>query len=394
MIFKKKAYNRNCNKGKDESLATNSRFNLYILIFKNFLSMIDIKKIEAAVNLIAAEKKIPKEKLVDIIESAIKTAYKKDYGNKDENVIVKLDIDNGGIEITVEKTLVKEVVNPSTEISFEELGDDADGFSEWDTIEIDVTEEVMSKDLESSFGRIASQAARQVIIQKIGDSEKEKIYELFRGREWEVVSMKVELIESGKVILNYNGNQVVLPKSEQVSKDRYAADQRLNVYVAAVINDEKTGPRVVLSRKNTGLVSGLFKIYVPELNDGTVVIDSIARVAGLKTKILVSTNNDEIDPAWTMIGQKWIRVKSVMDELGGERIDIISNTGNIAEIIAKALAPAEILKVEVDEDNQEAVVLLLPSERSKAVWKGWLNVNLASQLTGYRISINEVNIEE
>lgn len=356
--------------------------------------MIDIKKIEAAINLIAAEKKIPKEKLVDIIESAIKTAYKKDYGTKDENVIVKLDLENGWIEITVEKTLVKEVTNPSIEISFEELGDDAAGFEEGDTIEIDVTEEVMSKDLESSFGRIASQAARQVIIQKIGDSEKEKIYELFKGREGEVISMKVELIESGKVILNYNGNQVVLPKSEQVSKDRYAADQRINVYVAAVINDEKTGPRVVLSRKNAGLVKGLFKVYVPELNDSTITIDSIARVAGLKTKILVSTTNDELDAAWTMIGQKWIRVKSVMDELNGERIDIISNTWNIAEIIAKALAPAEILKVEVDEEKQEAVVLLLPTERSKAVWKSGLNVNLASQLTGYRISINEVNIEE
>ena len=356
--------------------------------------MIDIKKIEAAINLIAAEKKIPKEKLVDIIESAIKTAYKKDYGTKDENVIVKLDLENGWIEITVEKTLVKEVTNPSIEISFEELGDDAAGFEEGDTIEIDVTEEVMSKDLESSFGRIASQAARQVIIQKIGDSEKEKIYELFKGREGEVISMKVELIESGKVILNYNGNQVVLPKSEQVSKDRYVAEQRINVYVAAVINDEKTGPRVVLSRKNAGLVKGLFKVYVPELNDSTITIDSIARVAGLKTKILVSTTNDELDAAWTMIGQKWIRVKSVMDELNGERIDIISNTWNIAEIIAKALAPAEILKVEVDEEKQEAVVLFLPTERSKAVWKSGLNVNLASQLTGYRISINEVNIEE
>ncbi|MDD4151244.1 MAG: transcription termination factor NusA [Candidatus Gracilibacteria bacterium] len=352
--------------------------------------MIDLKKIEAAVNLISAEKKIPKEKLVDIIESAIKTAYKKDYGNRDENVSVKLDIENGNIEITIEKTLVKEVVNPSLEISFEELGDDAEGFKEGDTIEIDVTDEVMSKDLESSFGRIASQAARQVIIQKIGDSEKEKTYELFRGREGEVISMKVELIENGKVILNYNGNQVILPKGEQVSKDRYVADQRLYVYVASVTNDEKTGPKVVLSRKNAGLVKGLFGIYVPELNDGTITIDEIARIPGIKTKILVSSNASEIDAAGTMIGQKGIRVKSVMDEISGERIDIISNTENKEEVIKKALAPAEILKVDVSEEDNVANVYLLPSERAKAVGKSGVNVNLASQLTGFKISIIEI----
>lgn len=352
--------------------------------------MIDLKKIEAAVNLISAEKKIPKEKLVDIIESAIKTAYKKDYGNRDENVSVKLDIENWSIEITVEKTLVKEVVNPSLEISFEELGDDAEWFVEWDTIEIDVTDEVMSKDLESSFGRIASQAARQVIIQKIWDSEKEKTYELFRWREWEVISMKVELIENWKVILNYNWNQVILPKGEQVSKDRYVADQRLYVYVASVTNDEKTWPKVVLSRKNAGLVKWLFGVYVPELNDWTITIDAIARIPWIKTKILVSSNASEIDAAWTMIGQKWIRVKSVMDEISWERIDIISNTENKEEIIKKALAPAEILKVDVSEEDNVANVYLLPSERAKAVWKSGVNVNLASELTWFKISVIEI----
>lgn len=252
--------------------------------------MIDLKKIEAAVNLISAEKKIPKEKLVDIIESAIKTAYKKDYGNRDENVSVKLDIENWSIEITVEETLVKEVVNPSLEISFEELGDDAEWFVEWDTIEIDVTDEVMSKDLESSFGRIASQAARQVIIQKIWDSEKEKTYELFRWREWEVVSMKVELIENWKVILNYNWNQVILPKGEQVSKDRYVADQRLYVYVASVTNDEKTGPKEALFLEKCWTCKMTFWSLCSWIKWLNITIDAIARIPWIKTKILVSSN--------------------------------------------------------------------------------------------------------
>lgn len=352
--------------------------------------MIDIKKIEAAINLISAEKKIAKEKLVEIIESAIKTAYKKDYGHKDENVSVKLDIESGEIEIVVEKTLVKVVENPALEISFEELGDDASGFKEWDIIEIDVTDDVMSKDLESSFWRIASQAARQVIIQKIWDSEKEKTYELFRWREGEVISMKIEIIENGKVILNYNWNQVVLPKSEQVSKDKYVAEQRLYVYVASVTNDEKTWPKVVLSRKHPELVKWLFAVYVPELNEGIIKVDSIARIPGIKTKLLVSSNTSEIDPAGTMIWQKWIRVKSVMDELNWEKIDIIPNSDNIEEVIRKSLTPAEILKVEIDEDGNTANVYLLPSERAKAVGKSGVNVNLASNLTWYKISIIEI----
>lgn len=352
--------------------------------------MLDVKKIEAAINQISAEKKIPKEKLIDIIESAIKTAYKKDYWTKDENVIVKLDLEWGNIEITVEKTLVKEVTNPSTEISFEELWDDADGFEEWDVIEIDVTDDVMESSFGESFWRIASQAARQVIIQKIWDTEKEKIYDLFKDKAWEVLSMKVVMIESGKVILDYNGNQVILPKSEQVSRDNYVADARFYVYVSEAIIDEKTWPKVTLSRKNRNIVPAVFGLYVPEIADGTIEIDNVVRYPWVKTKILVSSNYEEIDPAWTMIGQKWIRVKSVMDELSGEKIDIINNSWEVSDIIAKSLTPANVLKVEVNEDDKKALVYILPSERAKAIWKNGININLASSLTWYEISLKEV----
>lgn len=352
--------------------------------------MLDVKKIEAAINQISAEKKIPKEKLIDIIESAIKTAYKKDYWTKDENVIVKLDLEAGTIEITVEKTIVKEVTNPSTEISFEELGDDADGFEEWDVIEIDVTDDVMESSFGESFWRIASQAARQVIIQKIWDTEKEKIYDLFKDKAWEVLSMKVVMIESGKVVLDYNWNHVMLPKSEQVSRDNYAPDARFYVYVSEAIIDEKTWPKVTLSRKNKNIVPAIFGLYVPEIADGTIEIDNVVRYPWVKTKILVSSNYEEIDPAWTMIGQKWIRVKSVMDELSGEKVDIINNSWEVSEIISKSLTPASILKVEVNEDDKKALVYILPTERAKAIWKNGININLASSLTWYEISLKEV----
>lgn len=351
--------------------------------------MLDLKKIEAAVNLIANEKKIPKESLVDIIEAAIKTAYKKDYGNKDENVVVKLDLDNHKLEITLEKTLVKEVTNPYTEISFEELGEDAEGFEEGDIIEIDVTDELEDA-WDDTFWRIASQAARQVIIQKIWDSEKQKIYELFKDKAWEVANMKVIMMESGKVVLDYNGNQVVLPKSEQVSRDVYVQDARFYVYVSEVSIDEKTGPKVVLSRKNRGIVPAIFWMYVPELNDWTIVIEKVVRYAWVKTKLLVSSDVEEIDPAGTLIGPKWTRVKSVMEELSGEKIDIITNNWNAEEMISKALTPANILKIEVNEETKSATAYILPSERAKAIWKNGININLATQLTGYNISLVEI----
>lgn len=363
---------------------------IFIKFIINFLIMLDIKKIEAAINQISAEKKIPKESLIEIIESAIKTAYKKDYGSKDENVIVKLDLEGGNIEITVEKAVVKEVTNPALEISFEELWEDGEWFEEGDIIEIDVTDEVLNSSIWDSFWRIASQAARQVIIQKIWDSEKQKIYELFKDKVGEAISMKVVMIESGKIILDYNWNQVILPKSEQVSRDNYVPDARFYVYVAEATTDEKTGPRVVLSRKNKLIVPAIFALYVPEIADWSISIDNIVRYPWVKTKILVSTSYEELDPAWSLIWPKWIRVKSVMEELAWEKVDIIVDNGNVSEMISKSLTPANVLKVEVDEKSSTAKVYILAEERAKAIWKNWVNINLASNLTWYNISLVEV----
>lgn len=356
--------------------------------------MLDIKQIEQAINIISMEKKILKEKLVEIIEAAIKTAYKKDYSSKDEEVNVKLDLENGSMEITVEKTVVKEVTNPSTEISFDDLWEDAWDYSEWDIIEIDVTDEINADDDWESFWRIASQAARQVIIQKIGDSEKEKIYDLFEWKEGQIINVKVEIVEWGKVIFDYNGNQVVLPKSEQVSRDVYSSGSRFYLYIAEVSKNETGTPKVVLSRKRPEIVQAIFAEQVSEIWEGIITIDNVVRQPWVKTKLLVSTTYEEIDPVWTLIGQKGIRVKSVMDELSGEKIDIIANSWDIREILKKSLSPAEVLKVEIDEDNELAICYILPTERAKAVWKNGLNVNLASKLTGYKISIVDVEVDE
>ena len=352
--------------------------------------MLDIEKIDAAVSIISEEKNIPKEKLIEIIEAAIKTAYKKDYGNRDENVNVKINLENKDIEISIEKTVVKEVENEDIEISLEE----AEWFDLGDIVELDVTDEVMNWDNAESFGRIASQAARQVIIQKIWESEKEKLYELFADKEWQVINMKIDLVEWGKVIFDYNWNKVVLPKAEQVSRDNYVGWARFYVYVAEVSKKENMAPRVTLSRKRPELVENIFREFVPEIDEWVVVIDKVVRQPWIKTKMLVSTTFDEIDPVGTLIGQKGIRVKSVMEEIGGEKIDIVPNVDDAEEVIKKALSPAEVLKVIPWEQEDSVIAYIKPWDRARAVWKWGLNVNLASQLTGYRISIEEMGSEK
>lgn len=354
--------------------------------------MLNIKQIKQAIALISKEKNIPEQKLLEIIESAIKTAYKKDYATKDDDINVKINLDEEIIEITQRKTVTKEVTNPSLEVSFDELWDDANSFEEWDIVEFDVTEEIYWNDNWESFWRIASQAARQVIIQKMWETEKEKIYDLFNWKEWQVVNVKIEIVDGNKIVFDYSGNQIILPKSEQVSRDNYVAWARFYLYVAEVSKAENGSPKVVLSRKRPELVVKIFEEHVPEIWEWVINIDKVVRQAWVKTKMLVSSNYEEIDPVGTMIGQKWMRVKSVMEELWWEKIDIIPNLWDMSEIVKRSLSPAEVLKVEINEDEKLATVYILPSERAKAVWKNWLNVNLASKLTWYRISIEDVEL--
>jgi len=348
--------------------------------------MIDIRKIESAINQIAAEKKIPRERLVEIIESAIKTAYRKDFGNKDSEVNVHLDFDTGDIEITVEKTIVETVEDPDTQMTLADLGDDAVNFAIGDTIEIDVSEEVLA-DAEG-FGRIASQAARQVIIQKIQETEKEKIFNLFKGKEGEIISLKVELVEKNRVLLDYNGNQVVLPKSEQVSKDKYTPGSRIYLSVAKLEEDTLAGPRVTLTRKDTNLVVKLFEMNAPELEDGTIEIVSIARTPGFKTKIIVASEYNEVDPAGCLIGPKGARVRAVIDEIAGEKVDIINYTENREELVRKSLVPGVVEKVTIDEENKIIRCIVAEEEKAKVLGKGGTNINLTSELLGYKIILD------
>ncbi len=348
--------------------------------------MLDLTKISAAIDQVAAERKLKRETLVDVVEAAIRTAYKKDYGSKDEVVNVKLDLTAGKFEISLEKTVVDVVEDETIQISLEDAGGEAAGVKLGDVIEIDVTEEVLAPG--SEFGRIASQAARQVIIQKLQESEKVKIYELFKDKEGTIVSTKVELVEKNKVFLDYNGTSVLLPRSEQVSRDNYQPGQRLTVYVAKVDADAQVeGPQVVLSRRNTNLVVKLFETNTPELEEGTVEIVKIVRIPGFKTKLIVGSEYDEVDPAGCLIGPKGTRVKAVVEELGGEKIDVINYTDKQKELIAAALGPAQVLDVKLDEATHVAVAVLTKEEELRAIGRSGWNVRLAEELTGWKISL-------
>lgn len=226
--------------------------------------MLDLQRIEAAIQLMSAEKKISRETLIDIIESAIRAAYKKDFATKDTIVNVKLDFHTNTIEVNVEKIVVERVENPDTEVSLEEIGGVDSGYEIGDTVEIDVSDDLLNSE---GFGRIASQAAKQVIVSKIQETEKEKLFELFRDKVDTIVNLRVELVEKNRVVFEYNGYQVVLPRSEQVTKDKYTPGQRMYLYVRSVDIDPVTGPRVTLSRKDKELVVKLFEMNTPELED-------------------------------------------------------------------------------------------------------------------------------
>lgn len=353
--------------------------------------MLDIAKIEAAINLLSAEKKIPKEKLVEIIEHAIKTAYKKDYASKDANVNVRIDLTSGSMEITIEKVVVETVEDEDLEISYEEIGGEESGYQIGDTVELDVSDDVVDTE---SFGRIASQAAKQVIVQKIGETEKEKLYHLFKDKEDTIVSMRVEMVEKNRVMFDYNGNQVVLPKSEQNSKDRYNPGQRMYLYVRKVEIDPTMGPRVVLSRKDKELVVKLFENNTPELEEGVVEIVSIARMPGVKTKIIVASDDADVDPAGCLIGPKGMRVRTIVDELFGEKIDILNYTTNQEEMVRRVLVPGVIEGVEIDEDSNTIHATVKNSEKAKVLGKGGTNINIAGELLGYRINLITIQDEE
>lgn len=336
---------------------------------------------------IEKEKGIAKEVIFDALKKALEKSYEKNFGER-ANVIVEIDEISGQITVYSLLTIVDEVEDPLTEILIDNARDMNPSLDIGDVIRKEVT----PKD----FGRIAAQTARNIVIQKIKDAERDVVYNEFVGREKEMITGLVQRQERNNIYVNMGKTEGILPPSEQVPGERIMPNQRLKLFVSEVRNSPK-GAQIVLSRTDPGLVTRLFETEVPEISEGIVEIFSIAREAGSRTKIAVFSRDPNVDPVGACVGFKGQRVKAIVDELGGEKIDIIIWDKDIHTFIANSLSPSKVSQVVIKENERDkAALVVVPDDQlSLAIGKEGQNARLAAKLTNWKIDIKgESFVEE
>jgi transcription termination/antitermination protein NusA len=333
-----------------------------------------------ALTQLAAERHLPKEQVLQAIEVALASAFKKDNPASGQNITVKLNPNTGDVRVFALKTVVEVVEDSTREI----------GLKEAETIRKNVAlgEEIASPEpLPHSASRIAAQTAKQVVLQRLREAEREKLYEEFLQHQDDIVSGVVEQIESGRnVVLDLGRVQAIMPPDEQVHTERYRKGQRIKVYVLEVRNTPK-GPEIVVSRSHKNLLKRLFEIEVPEVYNGAVEIKAISREAGFRSKVAVNSNQDGIDPVGSCIGVRGNRIQSIVNELQGEKIDVVSWDKDPKVFIAKALSPSEVVHVELSTQEQTAIVVVPDRQLSLAIGKEGQNARLAARLAGWRLDI-------
>ncbi|KYO65769.1 transcription termination factor NusA [Thermovenabulum gondwanense] len=334
-----------------------------------------------ALEQIEKDKGINKEILIEAIEAALVSAYKKNYGTT-QNVKINIDRETGEVKVFSQKTVKEDVLNPLLEISLVEAKKINPLVKVGDIISVEVKPK--------NFGRIAAQTAKQVVMQRIKEAERNIIYEEFAGRETDLVTGIILRTEKKNVIIDLGKTEVILPPTEQIPNEVYNTGERIKVYVLEVKKTTK-GPQITVSRSHPGLIKRLFELEVPEIYEGIVEIKSIAREAGSRTKIAVHSRDENVDPVGACVGQKGTRVQTIVDELKGEKIDIIKWSKDPAEYISNALSPAKVLKVDIDEDNKTARVIVPDNQLSLAIGKEGQNARLAAKLTGWKIDIKPKN---
>lgn len=331
-----------------------------------------------ALDALETEKGIKKEYVIESLEAALVAAYKRNY-NQAQNVEVDFDEKKGNIHIYSVKEVVDEVADDRLEISLADAQEKSKGYEIGDHIK----DEVTPKD----FGRIAAQTAKQVIMQRVREAERDIIYNEYSQYEHEIIQGIVERADNRFVYIIFGKIEAVMPRSDQMPNETYNPRDRVRVYVTKVENATK-GPQVFVSRTDPNLVKRLFEQEVPEIYDGTVEIVSIAREAGDRTKIAVKSDNPDVDPVGTCVGPKGSRVQAVVDELNGENIDVVPFVDDPVDYIANALNPAEVIAVQFDDsDKQQCIVIVPDYHLSLAIGKKGQNARLAAKLTGYKIDI-------
>lgn len=337
----------------------------------------DVVEFIEAVEQLEKEKGISKELLFEAVEAALVSAYKKNFSSL-QNVRVELNPKTGKIRVFSQKEVVEKVENPLEQIALRDALKISPLYTLGDLAEVEVTPK--------NFGRIAAQAAKQVVIQKIREAERDKIYEEFSNRESEVVTGIVQNTELGNVFVDIGKTEAILPPSEQLEGDNYEPQTRIKVYVLEVKNSPK-GAQVFVSRTHPGMIKRLFEAEVPEIYDGTVEIKAVSREAGQRSKIAVWSDNPDVDPVGACVGPRGMRVQAIVNELHGEKIDIVRWSEDPSEFVANALSPARVTQVVVDEEQRIANIVVPDSQLSLAIGKEGQNARLAAKLTSWKIDI-------
>lgn len=378
--------------------------------------MFDLKVINSVIDQLEEERGIPRAKMFEAIELALATAYKKEYGKKGQIIRAKFDINTGKTEFSQVKIVVDEsqvIMNreddeaenegvAETNTEKEEL-DEKEYFnpehhillSDAKKIKKDVNlgdEMIFPLELKDDFGRISAQTAKQVIIQKIREAEKVSVLNEYGKREGEIVSGTVQRIERGNIFIDMGRATAILPFEEQIPGERYKQGERVRAYLYKVEETPK-GIFLKLSRSHPKFIEELFKMESPEVAGGIVEIKAVAREAGSRSKIAVASRDEHIDPVGSMVGQRGVRVTTVMSELGGEKLDIIEWSADAKKFIEDALSPAKISSVVIDESDKKAIVTVSEDQQSLAIGKGGQNARLAAKLTSWKIDIQSVKGE-
>lgn len=337
----------------------------------------DNKELILALNQLEKEKDISKEVILEALENSLVAACKNHFGKAD-NIIVNINEETGAVSVYAEREVVEEVTDEVAQISLTEAKIKYPGNDIGDRVRVEVTPK--------NFGRIAAQKAKQVVVQKLREEERKVLYNQYFSKEKDIVTGVVQRYQNGNININLGKVDAVLTENEQVKSERFRPTDRIKLYVVEV-KDTTKGPRITVSRTHPELVKRLFESEVTEVRDGTVEIKSIAREAGSRTKMAVYTANPDVDPVGACVGLNGARVSAIVNELRGEKIDIITWSDNPAVLIENALSPAKVVSVEVDIDEKSARVVVPDYQLSLAIGKEGQNARLAARLTGYKIDI-------
>ena len=342
---------------------------------------IDNKQLIVAIQELEKEKGIKKDYLLDSIESALLTAYKRNY-NSQENVKVVVDRETGASHLYSVKEVVEHAENPILQISLEEARKLDKEAQIGGTVDVEL--------VPKNFGRIAAQTAKQVIIQKLREAEREIIYSEYSERKGEIVSGIIQKADQNIVVMDLGKVEGVMPAKEQIPTEKYHVNDKIKGYILDVEKGAKGAPQVIVSRSHPDFVRKLFEFEIPEIYEGVIEIKAVSRDAGSRSKVAVYSPNENIDPVGSCVGQKGVRIQNIINELNGEKIDVIEWNADLSIYISSALLPAQVMAVDIDEENRVAQVIVPDDQLSLAIGKSGQNARLAAKLTGlsdWRIDI-------